>query len=277
MIKKIFCIVIIFFSIVFSSEIVSKNQFYVPYVLSLILFATIFFIDKFLISKFYISYIVVSLLILFGVLIEIFSCNKADLVYESFFHILEIPIIFVGYYAFKERKKFILILSIFLIFLIFGLNFFYRDTITDYRLYGTEKDLISKNIIIRSIKVKSKNAIDTIIYLDSNKYLIDFWSLYCPGCYADMPILDSIHKNNSKFRIISLLVPSRKKTAKEFEKLNNIKNSYQSFYLSDTIIPKKLNIDRFPSYFILYNQKIIYKGRLENVVNKINNNPENAR
>jgi thiol-disulfide isomerase/thioredoxin len=152
---------------------------------------------------------------------------------------------------------------------IFGFNFFYRDSLTDYRLYGTEKNLISKNIIVSSIKVKTKNSVDTLLNLDSSIHLIDFWSLYCPGCYADMPFLDSIYLTSNNIKIISLLVPYRREPNKEFEKLRNLKNKYQSFYLNDSNLPKKLNIDGFPSYFILYNQKIIFRGRLENVVNKL--------
>ncbi len=265
--KRILSFFILFFGIILLFELLFKHQSLMPYLLPFFILGIIFLLEKFILEKNYKVYLIYNLLVL-GILIGQFLFSKGSGVfYESIFHVIQIPFTFLIFYAFKEKKKILFSFSLSIVLIVALCNFLFRDDVAHYRMYGSNNALRSKNIVIPQIKVKNKYGIDSVIVLEKGKYVIDFWSLYCPVCRAEMPYLDSIKRKDSSFRIVSLLTAYKKESQKEFSLLLALDNSYPSFHFYDSTIINNLKIDAFPQYYVVENKQVVFKGSVEEVVN----------
>jgi thiol-disulfide isomerase/thioredoxin len=265
--KRMLSFFILFIGIIILFELLFQYQNIMPYLLPFLIFGIIFLLEKFILEKNYIVYLSYNLLVI-GILIGQFLLSKGSGVfYESIFHTVQIPFTFLIFYAYKEKKKVLFAFSLSIVVIAAMCNFLYRDDVAHYRMYGNNNTLKSKNILIPQIKVKNKYGIDSVIVLEKGKYVIDFWSLYCPVCRAEMPYIDSIKRKDSSFRIVSLLTAYKKESQKEFSLLLSLDNSYPSFHFYDSTIINNLKIDAFPQYYVVDNNQVVFKGSVVEVVN----------
>jgi thiol-disulfide isomerase/thioredoxin len=264
--KKIASFFVLFIGIIIIFELMFQHQKNMPYVLPFLILGLILALEKFLVEKNYWVYLIYNLLVISIILIQYLWNPKSGFFYDSMFHIVQIPTTFLLFYAIKEKKKALFLLSFVVIASAAILNYFYRDDVSKYRMYGNVEELKEKNIEIKQLILKDKNGRDTLLTLSNKKYLIDFWSLYCPVCMAEMPFLDSIKKSDSSFRIISLLTAYRNDTIKEFSHLRALNQAFPSYHFKDSLVIKKLELEKFPNYFIVQENKIVFKGSVEDAV-----------
>ncbi len=246
----------------------SNFQEFLPFILPIYIIVVLYLIEKYIYKPVYIPCILTLLIISFGFVFEFLHFGNIRIPYVAYLHLLSVPISFLFYYAVKERFLFPMSFSILLLGAIFILNYKFRTEIIDLYLYGRPSTLLSKDIRINSIAVITKGNIDTALTFSDKAYIIDIWGVYCPVCYSDMTLLDSVKKSDSNFRLVSLLAYSKLDSAKSIKKIGELSNCYSSYLLKDTALLRRLEIDKFPNYLILFKNKIVFRNSLENVLDK---------
>ena len=265
-IKHFISTIILFFSSLGIAFFFEWNQHLLPYIFPIILIGILYILDLFVIKPNYIACIYTISFILIGIFVELIDSGNLKLHYLSFLHILTIPLSFLIYYSYHERKKLFLGISLVLLISVMLTNYFFRKEIFEYDAYGAYSEISKKNIEVKKVAVLDKGGRDTIIQFNDQAYILDIWGLYCPICYSDMGYIDSIKKSDTGIRFISLLAMRRQDSIKSIKKLNELVNSYPSYIVKDTSLLKKLEINKFPNYLILYKKKIVYRNSLENVL-----------
>jgi thiol-disulfide isomerase/thioredoxin len=267
-VRIIICTCILFCTTAITVGLLSDTQNLLPYILPIILLLVLFLLDKYLTGAIFIACIFTVLIIILGFVIEYFLSNETNYIWTSFIHLFGIPLTFILYYAMKVSRKGLTVFSLSSLLTLAIINFFFRADLLELDRFGSEKAILEKNVVIINLGVLDKNGRDSIFNFTNGVYLIDIWGLYCPICYSDMVILDSVKKSDSDFQLISLLTYRKQDSFKSIDKINNLGNSYPSFLLQDTALLKRLDINKVPNYLILHKNKIVYRNSLDKVIKK---------
>ena len=109
--KKITSFFVLFIGIIIIFELMFQHQKNMPYVLPFLILGLILALEKFLIEKNYWVYLIYNLLVISIILIQYLWNPKSGFFYDSMFHIVQIPTTFLLFYAIKEKKKALFLLS----------------------------------------------------------------------------------------------------------------------------------------------------------------------
>ena len=140
-----------------------------------------------------------------------------------------------------------LLLFVFLVFVLF-MNQINKDSeeIGVVKVFEKAPVFTTTNLIGESYDIDFTNSTPTII---------TFWASWCPPCRKELPILDSIQKENKNVKILGINIDEDIEDAKNF--VNQYKISFTTLK-DDDFITIKYGVTKIPeTFFINTEGKII--------------------
>lgn len=100
--------------------------------------------------------------------------------------------------------------------------------------------------------------------------VLDFWNTGCAACFAAFPVLDSSFKKyQSKVRFYAVNIPLDRDTQNQAFCI--IKNRGYTFPVGrgNDIVASAFNVTAFPTSFLVYNGKLVFRGSLDDVIQQL--------
>jgi len=130
------------------------------------------------------------------------------------------------------------------------------------KIYKKNLEILKSTSIGQILDIKIyTNDINKFVY--NNKYtLIDFWFSYCQPCIEQFPKYKEIYNthHSKKFEIVGISTDRKQDKDNWLKVIKNKELNWQQFLDEDGVEAKKLNINKFPTNFLLDSEgKIIKK------------------
>ena len=160
-----------------------------------------------------------------------------------------------------------------IILLVFVWNTWIDKMVHDYVNYGNISGKVNEPLPANiKLNTESGNILDAS-YFDGKTVIMDFWNTGCVVCFKKFPFVDSVfgfYNQQTDIEAFSVNVPLEWDTAGMALKIIRKKGYAFDVHFMDRAMSEKLGIISFPTVLVVKNGQVVYRGSIEDMVEKIN-------
>lgn len=232
----------------------------------IVFYFLIYFLEKRIKTSNPFSYLYEFILNFIIFIIEYLNDSKGIFSYCKMMLIFCFLIPFILYYFMHVSKNNKIVAIGFILFILNSFIFINYSVEFDMnQYYSTEEEWVNRNIIIESIEVVNRQNKNETIRIPKGICILDFWGRGCPQCFRDIPKIDIFERTHKNIHFVSIMLTNQKKYSEDLSLLLKLNNKPNSYLLINKKAIQELDIRGVPDYYILRDNKIIYRGNFERI------------